>query len=51
MCYHAPGGLTQVDIVVASSDAQTADPAQQEAERLQRRMTELARDRSSARDH
>lgn len=45
MCNAAPGGLTQVNIVVATSDAQTSDPAQHEAERLQRRMEELSRDR------
>jgi hypothetical protein len=45
MCNGAPGGLTQVNIVVATSDAQTAEPAQREAERLQRRMEELSRDR------
>jgi hypothetical protein len=45
MCNAAPGGLTQVNIVVATSDAQTSDPAQREAERLQRRMEELSRDR------
>jgi hypothetical protein len=45
MCNAAPGGLTQVNIVVATSEADTAAPAQSEVEALQRRMEQLARDR------
>ena len=42
-CNPAPGGLTQVTIVVAAEN--TPAVAQGEADRLQRRIEELARDR------
>ena len=44
MCDPAPGELTQVNIVAASSE-ESPDAIERQANRLQRHMEELGRDR------
>jgi hypothetical protein len=45
ICTAAPGGLTQVSIVVASLPPETPDSAVRESSGLRRRMEEIGRDR------
>ena len=45
ICTAAPGGLTQVSIVVASLPPETPDSAVRESSGLKRRMEEIGRDR------
>ena len=51
ICTAAPGGLTQVAIVVSSLPPETVESAVGEANRLRDRMQEMARDRDWDRGH